>query len=113
MFKFDKIYWHDGQIQGLKIIPAIARKQAQIILTLNLYKNGDAPERDHYEMVFEKVSRFSATADFMALSLNSRAGNIYSANLYDEGKSVYRFYLIEGYIEIECEKAKITKKSGI
>lgn len=113
MVKFNTIYWHDGQILELRVIPAIERKQAQIVLNMNLYKSGDAPEREPYEMVFEKVIRFTSTADFIALKDNSRAGNIYSANLYNEDKSLYRFYLVEGYIEIECENAKITKKSGI
>lgn len=113
MFRFDKIYWHDGQIHELRAISSTARKNAHIVLSMSLYKNGDAPDREAYEMVFQKVSRFTATADFITLKDNSRAGNIYSANLYNEVKSLYRFYLIEGYIEIECEKAKITKKSGI
>ncbi|MBK9584693.1 MAG: hypothetical protein KA099_03785 [Alphaproteobacteria bacterium] len=113
MKPFDKIYWHDGQIVEFNVITPSKRKGAKISLLLELYAHDQAEYRDHYEVVFEGVIKFTATADMSSLKENFSAGNIFSVVDYQNDSSIYRFYLMEGYIEIESKKVKIKKqKSG-
>lgn len=113
MKAFEKIYWHDGQILEFNVITPTKRKGSKIILSLELYADDQAAFRESYDILFDDVIRFTASVDNLSLKDNFAAGNISSAVGYESDTTIYRFYLIEGYIEIESKKVKIKKqKSG-
>ena len=109
MISFNKINWHDGILRSIKIIPEDRPDiYGKIELTIEVYPDNNAKDRHQLKIIFQKVQQSNISCDFIELLDNRNAGNISNAyqKSYKPHKnlSIFRIYLVDGYIEILGEK---------
>lgn len=104
---FNEIEWHDGRLLKCELTSqSHAAGQGQFELKVSVYKNKKTGERVELVLSFSEISRIILTCDFSELFDNYKAGNINDG--YKKNESIYRLYLIDGYIEIHSTKLVIT-----
>lgn len=109
---FNKIYWHDGILEDIRL--SMHEATGEIVVMVSVYGSGEAPSREKKEVRFVSVESCMIACDINELLDNKTAGNIsngYSKLLNapsEEDGLVCRLYLSDGYIQIVSRKIEIS-----
>jgi hypothetical protein len=101
---FEQIEYHDAILKSF-LVYFIDKKSIKIEMDISIYLQEEDMERTPAKLIFSKINKSSMICDYKELLENSGAGNINYAQVKNNS---YRFYLIDGYIEINSiNKPKI------
>lgn len=104
--RFEDIYWHDGQLVGCSVSSlSDVMESTRLQIHAVCFESAIAGSKLRVLVTFESVKRFLLVGDSLEMSENFRAGNIYAAGTY--GQDMYRFNLMEGYIEVQAGSCKV------